>query len=371
MIQPDSLPSSAIEGEFHGDVSWLLPEKRHPYYIVAPRYIRTSAGIKALHLLCHALNRLGERAYLITYPYYPPAYATNPELNTPLLTQRVLEYDFEAGLTPIVVYPETVPGNPFHAPFVVRYVLNYPGLLGGDTTYGEDEFCVTYSEHLAKSVCNSRLTLFLPASDPRVFHPYPRVQRKGSCFYAGKYKYHHGGEFYEITNNSVEITRDQPDSPTPGQIADLFRRSELFYTYENTALAIEALLCECPVVFLPNPYLDHIIGIEEHGWDGIAWGYDDGEIARAKNTVHNASEHYLGLFAVFSKMLRDFVAQTQDAAGQLLYLEPLTIPQSGTPNFCVRLGEAFKIGHQMLVDRGFLETAKRATKKILRTRLKS
>ncbi|MHB1678849.1 MAG: hypothetical protein ACYCSS_15195, partial [Sulfuriferula sp.] len=310
MIQPESLAPSAIEGESPGDVSWLLPEKRHPYYIVAPRYVRTSAGIKVLHLLCHALNRLGERAYLITYPYYPPAYATNPELNTPLLTQRVLEYDFEAGLAPIVVYPETVPGNPFHASFVVRYVLNFPGLLGGDTTYGEDEFCVTYSEHLAKSVHNSRLTLFLPASDPRVFHPYPRVPRKGSCFYAGKYKYHHGGELYEITNNSVEITRDQPDSPTPGQIADLFRHSEVFYTYENTALAIEALLCECPVVFLPNPYLDHIIGIEEHGWDGIAWGHDDGEIARAKNTVHNASEHYLGLFAVFSKMLREFVAQT-------------------------------------------------------------
>ncbi|WCE93919.1 hypothetical protein [Acidithiobacillus ferriphilus] len=366
MMQQGTSDSVANERETVGGLSsLLLPEKRHPYYIVAPRYVRTSAGIKALHLLCHALNRLGERAYLITHPYYPPAYSTNPELNTPLLTQRILEFDFEAGLAPIVIYPETIPGNPFHAPFVVRYVLNFPGLLGGDATYGEDEFCITYSKHLAESVADSKLTLFIPVSDPRVFYPYPRVQRRGSCFYAGKYKYHHGGKLYEVTNNSVEITRDQPDSQSPDQIADLFRRSEVFYTYENTALAIEALLCECPVVFLPNPYLDQIIGIEEHGWDGIAWGTADSDIDRAKSTVYTAKENYRRFYAIFSKMLQEFIARTQDIADNRPYRESMIVPQIHASNFFLRLGETFEMGYSMLLNKGALETSKRGIRKIL------
>lgn len=99
-------------------VDWLLPKPRHPYYIVAPRYVRTSAGIKVLHLLCHALNRAGERAYLITHLYYLPQYATHPELITPILTRATVEHDFAAGLAPIVVYPETIRGNLFRTPFL-------------------------------------------------------------------------------------------------------------------------------------------------------------------------------------------------------------------------------------------------------------
>ena len=39
--------------------------RRHPYYIVAPGWTRTSAGIRVLHRLCHALNEAGERAFVL------------------------------------------------------------------------------------------------------------------------------------------------------------------------------------------------------------------------------------------------------------------------------------------------------------------
>ncbi len=349
------------------DVSWLLAEKRHPYYIVAPRYTRTSAGIKVLHLLCHALNRLGERAYIITHPYCPPPFVvTNPEFNTPLLTKHILDNDYEAGLSPIVIYPETVTGNPFLAPFVVRYVLNFPGLLGGATHYDPDEFCVAYSEHLAQSLPDCRMSLFFPASDPRVFNPYPRVPRQGSCFYAGKYKYFHGGELFDITRDSVEITRDRPESQTPEQIADLFRRSEVFYTYDNTALAIEALLCECPVVFLPNPYMDRMIGLRELGSDGIAWGTADEDVARATRTVHDASQRYLALFSAIRTKLPEFVAQTQAAADRHPYVSPIVTPQCSDPNVFIWFGANCTKTRYVLLDIGFLATAKLAVKKIMR-----
>lgn len=303
-------------------VDWLYPQKRHPYYIVAPPYIRQSAGIRVLHLLCHALNLLGYRAYIALRPTIDEN-VTHPGLCTPLLTTRVIEYDFLNGLTPIVIYPETVPGNPLGASIVVRYVLNYPGLLGGDTSYPESEICVAYSETLAASVPNVRQVLFLPASDPAVFRPFPRVARSGSCYYAAKYQAIYGGQLSDITKDSVAITRGRLDSQSLEEIAALFRRSELFYCYENTALAIEALLCECPVVFIPSEFLTEIIGIKEHGWDGIAWGTDPAEIERAKASVSQARAHYLKLYDKARSDLSSFIALTQEAAKRVPYGKPV------------------------------------------------
>lgn len=345
----------AEDGALLQDVVWTLPrKKRHPYYIVAPPYVRTSAGIKVLHLLCHALNRIGERSYILPHRFYRSKVAvTNPELNTPLLDKRVLDYDFLTGQTPIVVYPEVISGNPFRAPFVVRYVLNFPGLLGGETHYHSDEFCVAYSEQLAQAVPNCRMSLFFPASDSRVFTPFPRVAREGSCFYAGKYKYVHGGKTFDVTANSTEITRDLPDSLSAEEIAALFRRSEVFYTYDNTALAIEAILCECPVVFVPNPWLTEIIGVRELGIDGIAWGTDSEELARARATVVQGRQRYLRKCSEFGEQLGRFIDETQEAAGRRTYGAPIVAPQFGDASVIIRVGEYLVFARQVLRERGF------------------
>lgn len=345
-------------------ITWLLPRSGHPYYIVTPRYARTSAGIKVLHFLCNALNRLGERAYIVTHPFHPAATATNPDLNTPILTKEMLERDFQTGLTPIVVYPETVTGNPLNAPFVVRYIMNFPGLLGGEGAYDPSEFCVAYSEILAQTVPDCRMTIFFPASDPMTFSPYPKVKRKGSCFYAAKYRYVHQGELFDITKNSIEITRDRPNSQTPDQIAELFRSSEVFYTYENTALAIEATLCGCPVVFLPNKYLDKSIGLYEVGTEGVAWGTSDGELERAKRTVHLARERYLALFVGLKRQLQDFVAQTQQAVNRHDYKTALSVPQCLDPNMLIRLGQNFQNLRLVTRDIGVLKTLRIIVKKL-------
>ena len=97
---------------------------RRPYYVEAPPYRRTSAGIKVLHLLCHTLNLIGEEAYVTTD-------SVNPALRTPTITAEVVRRHLEAGVEPIVVYPEVVKGNPRNARSVVRYLLNRAGMIGG------------------------------------------------------------------------------------------------------------------------------------------------------------------------------------------------------------------------------------------------
>lgn len=312
----------------------LFHEKnRNPYYIVSNRYTRTSAGIKTLHLLCHALNSIGERAFLMVYPYHPSDYSVNPDLLTPLLNQKIIDYHFQRSLTPILIYPETIVGNPFHAPFVVRYLLNFPGLLGGNAGFQENEFCISYSNKLGETVPNNQMTLFIPTSDPAIFTPEPRSKRKGTCFYAAKYQDVHNGKLFPITKNSYEITRDKPDSLTPIEIASIFRRSELFYCYENTALAIEAILCECPVVFLPNPYLTESIGSKEMGWDGIAWGTNPLEIDKARKTVKIGRENYIKLFKDFNDQLLYFVEKTQFSINGIPYHKKIKIPKHLNRNF--------------------------------------
>jgi hypothetical protein len=285
-------------------------------------YTRVSAGIRCLHLLCHNLNLRGYSAYLIFIGDTDDIKedATEPDLLTPILTRRVARRHFETQRTPIMVYPEIVGGNPHQSPCVVRYVLNFPGLLGGDKTYAEDDLCFGYSKKLAEFINRPENILFIPASDTSVFYPPENeTKREGSCFYASKYQREHKGALFDITKNSVEITSRMPNSQSPSEIAELFRKSDIFYTYENTALAIEATLCGCPTVFLPNSHLDAIIAGEELGSDGYAWGTAPEEINRARASVGKAVENYKNALKLFEKNLDKFIEKTQSYSKNRAY----------------------------------------------------
>ncbi len=308
--------------------NFIYPKVRHPYYIVAPPYIRQSAGVRVLHLLCHSLNRLGHTAYMVICNSRPwRGDQVDVDLLTPILTPHIARNHHARGLTPIMVYPETITGNPYGAPCVVRYVLNFPGLLGGTKEYPADELCFGYSAVLAEAAKAAGNVLFLPATDTRVFYPEPSTQKRvGSCFYAYKYKTVHKGELSSVTSNSVEITRDQPGSQTPEEIAALFRRSAFFYTYENTALATEAVLCGCPAVFLPNPHLEDIIAKKELGQEGYAWGTAPEELARAQATVGQGMANYLKTYDVYWQDLNRFIALTQRHVEGKAYPKPVYVP---------------------------------------------
>jgi hypothetical protein len=333
----DAIAESALLPHLGKDS--IFPKARHPFYIVTPPYVRSSAGIKALHLLCHHLNLLEQPAFIVAHPNFAPEETlSNPDWNTPLLTQALVRHHHAQGLTPIALYPETICGNPLRAPVVMRYVLNYPGLLGGDVSYDASEIVYGYSSRLAEAAGAPGRVLFIPVSDGSVFHPPgpDAPPRRGTCFWAAKYRYFHNGELFPVTRDSLEITRDLPDSPDPRQIADLLRRSEVFYAYENTALAIEAVLCGCPAVFLPNPHFTESIGQEELGWDGFAWGDDEAEIARARSTVAQGRERYLKLNDLFWKQLRAMANECQRRAQSVAYAQPIRFPLENTPEQLLR-----------------------------------
>jgi hypothetical protein len=71
----------------------LLPDAgRNPFYVVAPAYTQTSAGVRCLHLLRHSLNRSGEQAYFGLLN--ANAHSVNPDLRTSLLTNGIIDLPF-------------------------------------------------------------------------------------------------------------------------------------------------------------------------------------------------------------------------------------------------------------------------------------
>ncbi|MCW2316272.1 hypothetical protein SAMN06265338_106208 [Rhodoblastus acidophilus] len=287
---------------------------RHPYYIVTPNYTSQSGGVKALHLLCHWLNRTGERAYILAYG--GSDMVVNPDFLTPLLRPEIVDAHGADGLTPIVVYPEVVVGNPLQAQCVARYVLNYPGLLGGDKVYAPEELAFGFTKKLAEACGPDAPVLHMPLVDRSIFNPGRPRLRKGAAFYAYKYRDLHGQQVFGLPDGAIEITKCRPDSQTPAVIADILRSVEVFYSFEDTQLNIEALLCGCPVVLMRNSYLKTSLGEHEYGLDGIALGDSPQELERARDTVVAAQFNYQNLLDNFEIQLAELVKLTQAKAAQ-------------------------------------------------------
>ena len=198
-----------------------------PYIIMAPPYYHASAGVRALYRLQRHLRGRGYRAEI-----------------------------FQLGDAPadaIVVYPETVPGNPMKGSTVARFVLNFPGLLGGDSEYDPKELIFTYHPRFYPGAP----VLTVPIIED--FFRDEGLPRSGGCFWVGK-----GVNVPRatLTEGMREITFEWPEKRE--DLARLFNESEIFYSYDdNTAMITEARHCGCRVVVIPGeppgPSYDELI----------------------------------------------------------------------------------------------------------------
>ncbi|WP_306605876.1 glycosyltransferase [Azonexus sp.] len=225
----------------------------HPYYIVAPAFRQTSAGIRALHYLCHILNESGYEAYVTA-----PPEQTSPYLRTPMITPEIMRQHDASGVVPIGIYPEVASGNPLNLPVVARWALNKPGHLGGDSHYPETDLVFHYRGVILDGISSDRLDM--PLVDRRIFHKGEiQQERKGFCYYAGKYLHFQHKISSEVLSNPNGTSLAINIPRTHQEIADILRASEVFYTYEPSTIIYEALACGCAVAYIENPYLDQFI----------------------------------------------------------------------------------------------------------------
>ena len=247
------------------------------YLIWSYDYRHDSGGPKVLHRLCHELNEAGQEAYVGWL-------VTNPDWNTPFHDEP-LSGDWTA------IYPEIVSGNPWNAPHVVRWVLNNPGLLGGDTVYDPSETVFTFSPLFMDAP-----VLMLPTIELDIYFD-RHLPREGAVFYVGKGQRTRDIPGTEITN---ELKADRE------LLAETLNRAEVLYSFDIiSGMTDIARLCGCPVVLIPDDLRTRGQYDNWFGWDGVGWD----EMPEPFDSVAFHSR-YAGLYDTFLGQLADFIRAT-------------------------------------------------------------
>jgi hypothetical protein len=202
-------------------------------------YRNSSAGIRVLHRLGDELKKLGYNSFVFT------------------------DWKQSAQLIPhvgecVVIYPESVRGNPLCAKNVVRYVLNTPGYLGfSDSVYPESELVFVYSEALipatqaaTSQVIDESRVMEISVIEPWLFKENPAVEKVyDAAFWVGKGVFSLEQTKANVTKylegkKLIQITYELPS--TREALALLFQSSREFVTVDNfTAMVAEARLCGC------------------------------------------------------------------------------------------------------------------------------
>ncbi len=309
----------------------IYGSNKTPFYVYTPRWVDSSAGIKVLHYLCHSINTAGGMAFIVLseggHLGHP---RINPALDTPILSEEVAQSHFESGITPVTIYSETVPGNPLDAPFVMRYLLNFTGALGGQSNFESDEFIVAFSQSIADHYCE--LTdvitpvLFLPPVDPREVIPTThKIQQQ--AVYAGKYRSFVGTPPSIGSLPSVEIFRDGPKMQSRTEVLKILGESSRVYLFENSSIATEAILSGTPVHFVPNQFLGSVIAETELGNYGVALSDCNEDFQTAFETLSKAEDVYNDAVTEFPGKLKEILEAATVSSRNITYLQRINVPK--------------------------------------------
>lgn len=295
------------------------------FLIMAGDFDEKSGGIYSLHLLCHYLNQLKEHAYICpiinsleTTPvstFGGLGRASRNWLNWHISKKRPLKLASDLQ-TPVLhrlssirnnkswitVYPETISGNPLNAKNVVRWLLHNPGHFSGNVSYQTNEVHIRHANWQAFPNiigCFKDLNTLRPFRIPEPYKlPADGAKRYGTAYCLRK------GKNRRLAHDTKDSTLI--DGLSHEQIAEIFRRVEVFYSYDlYTYYSSLATLCGCTSVVLPEEGLSKEQWQEndEERW-GIAYGLDD--IPYAKETAHLQVSRLYKLESSSLKSVGDF-----------------------------------------------------------------
>lgn len=287
----------------------MYARPEHPYYIMAPDYRETSSGIASLHYLCHLLNLNGREAYICG------GKVVNPELKTPLLDDEASLRHQRAGCEPIAVYPEVTVGNPFNCSVVARFLLNFEGFISGQGMEAAPSDLLFYSGKLIAEHHGypDGDLLCLPTIDIDLFTAGPLDTPREGCYL---YQNRHPLDAidYSILPEQVRLL-SMENALTLPELAQLLRRAQVLYTYEWSMTCVIAVLCGCPVIFIPGHGIDQaFLDGSFVGSAGFAMLDRPDAVDHARAGVDGALQRYVERTAPFWDQFEVFIAKTQSAA---------------------------------------------------------
>jgi hypothetical protein len=281
-----------------------------PIVVYCPSFDENSGGAIVLHVLVDKLRKLGVPAYVVPYlfqfvPYQgifsktpsflrirlitkliyffrfmqyksKMAFKLSSDLNTPLAKAEIIK-------NAIIVYPESVNGNPLGGTQIVRWLLHKPQFINKNAFFDDENELLFYFNSDFKGQYQS-----LPKE--RHLHVkwvrhdiYNKIgaldyaEREETCYLVRK------GVLYGMNpQNLVAEGKVVLDGMSHQQCAYFFKKAKYFISYDNfTAYNLYATLCGCVSIIVP-PY-----GVSEDDYfkdkvkyPGIALGYSQIDWAR-------------------------------------------------------------------------------------------
>lgn len=260
------------------------------FYVYAPAWVEWSAGTKVLHYFCDYLNKIGEDSYLAIHGPKLKNEDTQKGLNTPVLDRKLLKQHERENKQVIVIYPEGVSGNPLGGEIIIRWLLNYASLLGGEINFSPEECIWAYSKNIADSYYSETgikvPVFFIPAvnvSEVDSVPDIPLIHGNYEILYAQKFRALGGKPEVRSENQIIEITRFNSNSTTRAKTLNLLKFAQAVHVFENTSIATEAALFGVPVICHRNELFDTLIAEHELGLDGFSWFPHSGSIVDSTN----------------------------------------------------------------------------------------
>lgn len=297
-----------------------------PIRIVAATFSENAGGVIVLHYLCHLLRTLGYDAAL-----YPLGLCKEDAarkrgrlygaLKSAYLRLRKHKKDFNLHPHPtldisvasreesqdcIIVYSETISGNPVGAPHVVRFNLHRPGFFS-DAETEQQELNFHYQPAFVTPDKRHESTLLrVRWYRDDVYRNRNIPKRSGACRMLRK------GDPSTLPVNDTAISIDGLPHE---EIAEIFNRCELFYCHDPyTMFYYYAALCGCTPILVPQP------GLTADEWRcsmaanvGVAYG--DDEVEWAKETRAQLLEVYASEREREKEMVLEFIARIESSFG--------------------------------------------------------
>ena len=267
-----------------------------PVYVVAPSFILRDGGTVVLHRLAHLLHESGFDVSLVPTHFRGPLNEYKCGFSgVPVVSPN------DAAPKGVVIYPEIVGGNPLGCEFVVRWLLNRPGVIGGDVKFSEDEHFFIYStNHYAadEEFLNYPL-LAISWLRRDVFYPMnsDRALNVVGWFHKGS-KYHPA----EVVPDNLFLLDNLSDM----QRAVMLNLSKMLISYDpHSFMTLQAIMCGCMPIIVPKPG----VTAEEYFStapikSGVAYGFED--LERAQETFPKAQLELEAYEQVRQKTYEDF-----------------------------------------------------------------
>lgn len=299
------------------------------YIIDTPGYDKKFGGLCALHYLGHALGKFSKNKVYLTTGQTNPRWDSvgidrdapffleeNPSFQAKLyrwltvlkryvvlatfkrkitrlqrrLFPNLLWHHFDKERT-VVIYGETIIGNPLEATHVVRWIMNTPGVSGGNGVYELTDHIFQYHpwfEVDKRYQVRGPLTAIDLDYQLKTYQNKNLPNRKGGAYIIrkGRDKIHdqHPADFI-CADELLEQMTDE-------EAATFFNSIETFISYDDmTFISVQAALCGCYSIIIPGEGERSLENLQKiNRIKGVAYGFEDREWVQ--KTAHELRPYF-------------------------------------------------------------------------------